>query len=231
MAIAAIRTIILYILLMIAMRLMGKRQLGELQPSELAVTMLLSDLAAVPMQDNGLPLFNGIIPILVLVSLEIILSGLMLKFPVVSKAVAGSPIAVIKDGRIDKAAMRRLRMTVDDLAEALRQENVFDIRQVQYAIVETNGHISAFCHPPYQTTTLEDMGVKVKDNGLPMVVISDGKCMPWGLQMCDLDEKWLAKTLQKMHCTIEDVFIMTATKTGDFFLLKNKDVTASEGKH
>ncbi len=225
MAISAIRTVILYFLIMIAMRVMGKRQLGELQPAELVVTLLLSDLAAVPMQDNGLPLFNGIIPILVLVALEITLSCLMLKFAPLSRLISGSPVPIIKDGRVDEQVMRRLRITVDDLIEALRQQNIFDLRQVQYAIAETNGTISAFCYPQYQPATLGDIShKKPPDNGMPVVIVSDGRISDWGLTLCNLDEAWLTRQLQKYRCQQQDIFLLTATKSGDVFLLTKKEV-------
>ena len=213
MTISVIRTIILYLLLMVAMRLMGKRQLGELQPSELVVTLLLSDLAAVPMQENGLPLLNGVLPILVLISLELLLSGLMLKSPAVAKLVAGSPVPVIRDGVMDAAALKQLRMTVEDLDEALRQQNIFDIRQVQYAIAETNGHISAFCY-----------GTLPQDAAMPVVVISDGALCDWGMQLCGLTEAALAGYLRKKRCEQKDVFLLTATKNGPHHLLTRKDI-------
>ncbi len=224
MAIAAIRTIILYFLLMIAMRVMGKRQLGELQPSELVVTLLLSDLAAVPMQENGLPLLNGAIPIVVLVALEVALSCFMLKCPALARLISGSPIPIIKDGRVDERVMRRLRITVDDLIEALRQQNIFDLRQVQYAIAETNGSISAFCYPQYQPATLGDITDKPPDTGMPVVIISDGRRSDWGLTLCDLDDRWLNRELQKRHCRQQDIFLLTATKSGKVFLLTKQEV-------
>ena len=224
MTISVIRTVILYLLLMLAMRLMGKRQLGELQPSELVVTLLLSDLAAVPMQENGLPLLNGILPILVLVGLELLLSGTMLKFPAVAKLVAGNPIPVIRDGVMDAAALRKLRMTVEDLDEALRQQNIFDIRQVQYAIAETNGHISAFCYAAHQPATAADAGAKPEDNGMPVVVVSDGALCDWGMQLCGLTEEALARYLRKKKCAQADVFLLTATKNGPHHLLTRADV-------
>lgn len=213
MSISVIRTILLYLLLMLAMRLMGKRQLGELQPSELVVTLLLSDLAAVPMQENGIPLLNGVLPILVLVSLELLLSGAMLKFPTIGRWVAGNPIPVIRDGVVDATALRRLRMTVEDLDESLRQQNVFDIRQVQYAIVETNGHISAFCYPNAPP-----------DDAMPVVVISDGALNDWGIRLCGLTEEALTRYLRKQHCAQADVFLLTATKNGPHHLLTRADV-------
>ena len=209
MTISVIRTIILYVLLMIAMRLMGKRQLGELQPSELVVTLLLSDLAAVPMQENGLPLLNGILPILVLVSLELLLSGAMLKFPPIAKLVSGSPVPIIKDGVLDASALRRLRMTVEDLDEALRQQEVFDIRQVQYALAETNGHISVYCY---------------NEQDMPVVIISDGTLCDWGMRLCGLSEEALQRHLRKKRCTQQDVFLLTATKQGPLHLLTYADV-------
>ena len=211
-----------------ALRVTGKRQVGELQPVELVVTLLLSDLAAVPMQENGLPLLNGVLPILVLVGLEILLSGAMLKWPAVSRLVAGSPIPVIKDGRVDEAAMRRLRITVDDLIEALRQQDIFDIRQVQYAIAETNGHISAFCYPRYQAATAGDVGADLTDDGMPVLVVSDGRLCPWGLKLCDMSEEQLRRILQEHRCAQEDVFLLTATKTGQHFLLTQADVKGGD---
>lgn len=224
MTVAVIRTVILYLLLMFAMRIMGKRQLGELQPGELVVTLLLSDLAAVPMQENGLPLLNGILPILTLVAIEITVSALMLKFPTISRLIAGSPMPVIKDGRLDETVMRRLRLTVDDLVESLRQQDIFDIRQVQYAIAETNGHISAYCYPSFQNATAADVRTHNKDTGMPVVVVSDGKRSDWGLALCNLDDKWLDRQLQKQGCALDEVFLLTANKNGDCFLLTQRDV-------
>ena len=209
MTISVIRTVILYLLLMVAMRLMGKRQLGELQPSELVVTLLLSDLAAVPMQENGLPLLNGVLPILVLVSLELLLSGAMLKCPPIAKLISGSPIPVIRDGVMDAAALKRLRMTVEDLEESLRQQDIFDVSQVQYAIAETNGHISAYCYGEAE---------------MPIVVISDGTLCDWGMGLCGLTEAKLTQFLQKKRCKQEDVFLLTATKNGPHHLLTYADV-------
>lgn len=209
MTISVIRTVILYLLLMISMRLMGKRQLGELQPSELVVTLLLSDLAAVPMQENGLPLLNGILPILVLVSLELLLSGAMLKWAPLSKLVAGSPVTIVQNGMVDAAALKRLRMTVEDLDESLRQQEVFDIRQVQYAIAETNGHISVY---------------RYCEEEMPVLVVSDGVLCEWGMRLCGLTEEALSRYLQKQRCEQKDVFLLTATKQGPLHLLTYADV-------
>ena len=229
MTISVIRTIVLYILLMAAVRLMGKRQLGELQPSELVVTLLLSDLAAVPMQENGLPLLNGVMPILVLVSLELILSGLMLKSPAISKLIGGTPQPVIRDGRIDANAMRRMRLTVEDLTESMRQQGIFDLQQIQYAIVETGGRISAYCYPRYQPATTADVGANTPDEGMPIVVISDGQLCDWGMQLCGLSEEQIAGILRRHRRQQQEVFLLTATKTGKHHLVTYKDVKGGAG--
>lgn len=224
MTVSVIRTVILYAVLVLAMRIMGKRQLGELQPSELVVTLLLSDLAAVPMQENGLPLTNGLLPILVLVALELLLSGAMLKFPWVARLVAGTPMTVIRDGRLQEPVMRKLRISVEDLTEALRQQEVFDIRQVQYAVAETNGHISVYCYPRFQPATAEDVGRSPADEGMPVVVISDGRLCAWGLALCGLDEAWVERILEDHRCSREAVFLLTASKSGKHYLLKRDEV-------
>jgi uncharacterized membrane protein YcaP (DUF421 family) len=131
---------------------------------------------------------------------------------------------VIKDGQVDEKVMRRLRLTVDDLVESLRQQEIFDIQQVQYAIAETNGHISAYCYPQFQTATVGDLGKSPKDEGMPVVIISDGRLSDWGMTLCNLDERWLSRTLHKHRCTRQEVFLLTATKTGSHFLLTRNDV-------
>ena len=224
MTVSVIRTVILYFLLMLAMRVMGKRQLGELQPSELVITLLLSDLAAVPMQENGLPLLNGVLPILVLVALELFISGVMLKSPRFSRLIAGTPQAVIRDGRLQEKVMRRLRMTVDDLVESLRQQSIFDIGQVQYAIAETNGHISVYCYPRYQAATVRDVNADPPEEGMPVVVISDGTLSDWGLQLCGLDRVWVYRLLAEKGYAQEQIFLLTATKEGKHYMLTYDEV-------
>ena len=223
MTVSVVRTVILYLLLMVAVRIMGKRQIGELQPSELVVTMLLSDLAAVPMQENGLPLLNGALPILVLVCLELFSSGIMLKCPAINRLIGGTPQTVIRDGHIDATVMRRLRMTVDDLSEALRQQSIFDISHVQYAIVETGGQISVYLHPPFQPATAADVGAHNPEDGMPIVVVSDGQLCDWGLRLCGLSEEQVAAILRGHRCQQQDVFLLTATKTGQHYLVTQRD--------
>lgn len=142
MFISLVRTIILYLAIILAVRIMGKRQISQLQTSELVVTMLISDLAVIPMQDSGQPLFSGIIPIFVLIALEVMLSFIMLKSGKVRRAICGKPVVIIQDGRLLQENMRELRMSVEDLFEQLRQKDVFALNDIAYAIVETNGMLS-----------------------------------------------------------------------------------------
>lgn len=222
MAITAIRTVIIYIFIITAMRVMGKRQLGELQPVELVVTLLISDLAAVPMQESGMPLLDGIIPILVLVSLELLLSGAMLKIPWVSHLITGNPIPIIRDGQLDQKALKKLRLTVDDLYENLRGMNYFNIEDIQYAIAETNGKISVFPKPDSQPATCRDVGNVPADNGMPLVVVSDGKLSQWAMQTCGVDEAWVNQVLIDNACPIEQVLLLTATKTREYYLVRRE---------
>lgn len=214
MIISVVRTVILYFLIILAMRLMGKRQLGELQPTELVVTLMISDLASVPMQDNGLPLLHGVLPIAVLVALEILLSGLMMKSPFIAQLISGTPQPIIVEGKIREKTMRKLRITVDDLAESLRQQQIFDWRKVQYAIAETGGRISVYCYPPNQP----------ENDGMPVVIVSDGEVSDWGLSLSGHDRDWLKNKLTELGKKAEEVFLLTADKYGDTYLVTMEEV-------
>ncbi|MDD2418422.1 MAG: DUF421 domain-containing protein [Oscillospiraceae bacterium] len=222
MSIIAIRTVIIYILVITAMRIMGKRQLGELQPAELVVALLISDLAAVPMQENGMPLLNGIIPILILVALELLLSGLMLKVPFFQRLIGGRSKIIINDGKIDVKALNGIRMTIEDLMEALRQQSIFDLREVQYAIVEPNGRTSFLLKPGNRPATCQDLELSVPDNGIPMIIISDGKISRWGLDVCGLDKAWVNQVLIDNNCTINDVFLLMADRDRTYHLIRKE---------
>lgn len=222
MAIIAIRTVIIYIFIIAAMRIMGKRQLGELQPAELVVTLVISDLAAIPMQENGMPLLNGIIPIMVLVSMELLFSFLMLKFPSIHRLIGGKAKIVINNGNIDIKALRDIRMPIEDLLESLRQQGTFAIQDVQYAIVESNGKLSVLLIPEKRQTTCSDLKIVPPDNGIPMIIISDGKISHWGLSVCGLDQNWLDTVLSNNSCMIEEVFLLMADKTRAYQLIRKE---------
>ncbi|MBR2406917.1 MAG: DUF421 domain-containing protein [Clostridia bacterium] len=225
MAIAALRTVIIYIMIMGALRLAGKRQLGELQPAELVVTLLISDLASVPMQDNGMPLLSGLIPIAVLVSLELIVSALMMKWHWLARLVAGNPVVIIRDGKLQQKALRLLRLTVEDLMENLRQQQVFEIRDVQYAIAETNGKISICLMPEAKTVTPATLEVQVSDEGAPVPVVSDGKLVDWGMAMCGVTPEWVQEKLRRRGYPLKQVLLMTADKNKKVCIVRREEQT------
>ena len=219
MTISLIRTLLLYIVIIVAVRLMGKRQISELQTSELVVTLLISDIAAIPMQDTGQPLVSGFIPIAVLVMCEIVVSVLMLKIPKFRRVVCGRPIVVISDGKLIQSEMKRLRMSTEDLGEQLRQRNVFSLDDVAYAIIETNGKLSVIKKPDKETPTAGMMGVALPNTGIETVVISDGILSEFAMKLCNKSPEWIRGILHAKNIRQEDVFIMTANTKGDYNII------------
>lgn len=220
MLISIIRTVILYIFILLALRIMGKRQLSEMQTSELVITLLISDIAVIPMQNTGQPLLSGIVPILILISLEILFSVIMLKSGNFRKIVCGSPEMVIKDGKILQDQMRRLRMTTEDLCVQLRQQGIFSLEDVQYCIVETNGDVSVLEKPDKRTPSAEDLGIKIPDKGIEAVVINDSRYLSNSLELCSLNKEWVDSVLRENDITIEEVFIMTANRDKEYNIIR-----------
>jgi len=209
------RTLILYLLIMIGLRLMGKRQIGELEPSELVLTMMLSDLATVPMQDFGKPLLSGVIPILTLLALSMLLSQLSLKSLRFRSLVCGKPTILIENGKLRQGAMRKNRFTIDELLEELRGQGICDIQSVKYAVLENSGQLSILPWPQEQPPTVKQMRMDVKDDvELPRILINDGRVIERNLVDCKKSEEWL-KTQLKKHGfgSPGDVFLMTLTGT------------------
>ena len=212
MFIVFFRAVILYLIIVGGVRLMGKRQLGELQPSELVVTVLLSNIATLPVENTGIPMLMGIIPIFTLVSLDVILSHLLMRFRPLRKAMCGCAKIVISDGRIDQKVLRDLRFSVDDLMQSLRSQQVFDIAQVQLAVVETTGQISVYQKQPFQPATCKDLKIKGESTDPPQLVIDSGRAVEGALTSLGFDDKWLQSTLAAKGLRTKDVFIMTCTK-------------------
>ncbi|MBR1765283.1 MAG: DUF421 domain-containing protein [Ruminococcus sp.] len=206
-----LRAAMLYFLIIAAVRLMGKRQIGELQPSELVITILLSNIATLPIEDRSLPMLTGVIPIVTLVCLDVFVSQLTLRSRRLRKLVSGEPKMVISQGKVNAALLKELRFSVDDLMEALRQMDVFDISEVQLAVVETTGQVSV----------CTKQAAKGKDP--PMLVAADGELMPDALRAIGRDVKWARKMLHAENCREEDVFIMTAERSGSYTVIKRED--------
>lgn len=222
MIISVIRTILLYIVIIFAIRIMGKRQIGELQTSELVVTLLISDIAAIPMQNTEQSLLSGIVPILILIVCEIIISFLMLKRAGFRRIICGKPIVIISDGKINQSEMHRLRMSTEDLSEELRQQGIFNIEDVGFAIVETNGKLSVLKKPEKDIPTAEELGIKTNDKGLEVVVISDGEISKYSLKICGLNRDWLFDILKKENTELNDVFLMIANEQGEYKIIEKE---------
>lgn len=197
MATAFVRTLLLYFIIIAGIRALGKRQIGELEPIELVLMLLISDLAAVPMQDFGIPLLNGVIPIVTLLSLSMLLSFLSMRSIRFRRLICGNPTALIKDGVIQQDAMRRNRFTLDELLEELRAQSVTDLTTVKYAVLETNGQLSVLLYPDEAPATPKQLARSVKDDVfIPVVLVNDGRVMKSGLREKGLDEAWLGRTLR-----------------------------------
>lgn len=201
MLIITIRTVILYLLIVFSLRLMGKKQLGELQPSELVTTIMISNIATLALEDPSTPMLMGAVPILMIVSLDVIMSGILLKNTLIRKAVSGSARVIIANGQIDQKELKNLRYTIDDVAEAMREQGIFDISQVQYAIVETTGKINFL-----------QKEEPAKDP--PEIIIRDGEINTDGLRRTRLGEGWVKQILKENNTEISKVFIMSADSSG-----------------
>ena len=222
MAVALIRTIILYAFIIFAIKMMGKRQISDLQTSELVITILISNIAAIPMQNTAQPLLTGIIPILVLICCEILASFLMLKNLKIRQLICGKPIIVINEGKIDQKAMEYLRLSKEDLSEQLRQLDIFSLDDVWFAIMETNGQMSVMKKSEKQPPDAMTLKLKVPDGELETVVVSDGIISESSLQRCNLNQKWLEETFEKEKVKLEDIFIMTAKKSKQYKIIKKE---------
>lgn len=211
MATAFSRTVILYFLIMTGLRLMGKRQIGELEPGELVLTMMLSDLATVPMQDFGIPLLSGVIPILTLLALSMLLSQLSLKSLRFRALACGTPTVLIDRGSICQDAMRRNRFTIDELLEELRGQGFCSPEAVKYAILENSGQLTILPWPWEQPPTAKQLGKTVEDDvSLPLVLINDGRTLEKNLKTCGKSAAWLTKQLaQRGHSSPGEIFLFT----------------------
>ncbi|MDE7054241.1 MAG: DUF421 domain-containing protein [Oscillospiraceae bacterium] len=216
MTTAFFRTLILYFILMLGLRLMGKRQIGELEPSELVLTLIISDLAAVPMQDFGIPLVNGLFPIITLLCVSMLLSFFSLKSIRFRALVCGRPTVIIRDGKVLQQNMARNRFTVDELLEQLRSQGYSDISAVKYAVLETSGQVSVLPYTKDSPATPKVLGLDVQDDvTLPVLLINDGHVMSENLSASGHDGAWLDKQLKQRRLTSpRQVFFMTVDEAG-----------------
>lgn len=217
MLINFVRAIIIYLIVLIVMRLMGKREIGQLQPFELAISIMIADLASIPMTDPGVPIFNGIVPILGLLAMHLVITVLNIKSVNIRKITCGKPTVLVYRGKIDEEALKRERFTISELQERLRVKDVFNLGDVEFAILETNGEISVIQKPNKRNSIPEDFGIMPEYEGMPYDLIVDGKIMSENLNKIGKDEKWLYKQVVKFKTTPENVLIATMDGKGNFF--------------
>jgi uncharacterized membrane protein YcaP (DUF421 family) len=220
MFVTLIRTVILYVFVIISLRIMGKRQIGELQPSDLVVTLLISQIISIPIQDTDIPLVNTIIPILLLIGFEILTSVFNMKSIKFRSFMHGHPVVIINDGVLNQKLLKELRFTLDDLLESLRQKDIFDISQVQYAIVETNGQLSVLLKADYDTVTREDMNLSLSPQGYQCPVIIDGKIVEKDFKICNTNNKKIETIISKEKLQIKDILLMTVDSAGNHTIIR-----------
>ena len=208
MILSYIRTIVLYLVLVVVIRVMGKRQVGEMEPSEFVVTMLVANLASIPMQDGGIPLFSGLVPILTVLGVELVLSWGMLRSMGFRRLLCGKPVILIENGKILQSSLRQTRITIDELMGHLRQKDVMDVRAVQYAILETNGTLSVFLYPEHSPAPAKEAGIRVKPAQLPVTIIEDGVLLNENLTRSGKDAAWVLETLAQHNAKMEDTFLL-----------------------
>lgn len=225
MVTAFIRTIILYLILIIGLRLTGKRQIGELEPIELVLTMLLSDLASVPMQDFGIPLLNGLVPIITLLSLSTLFSYFSMRSKRFRSLVCGEPAIIIREGKLLQDVMRHNRLTLDELLEELRSQGISDLDDVKYAVLETSGQLSVLLRSDRQPVTAQQLDRKVADDVfLPTVIINDGRLLRSNLKEIGLDEAWLQQQLSTHHLTdTRNIFLLSVDPSGKVVCLPKEN--------
>ena len=223
MIISYIRTVILYLVLILSIRLLGKRQVGQMEPSEFVVTMLVANLASIPMQDGGIPLYSGLVPILTVLGIELVLSVLSMRSIHVRSLLCGKPVILIENGKILPENLQKTRITLDELTAHLREKDVLDFRTVQYAILETNGNLSVFPFPKDKPATAKDAGVQAAKQYLPVTIISDGKVLQHNLEKAGKDLSWVKRTLSEQGAAEKSTLLLTVDAGGNVVFLPKED--------
>ena len=205
---AYIRTILLYLILIAVIRLMGKRQIGQMEPSEFVVTMLVANLAAIPIQDGNVPLLTGAVPLLTVLGLELVLAALSLRSIFLRRMLCGKPVILIENGKILQENLRKTRITLDELTGHLREKDVLDPQVVQFAILETNGNLSVFPYPKEKPASARDAGVQTRKQFLPVTVVSDGKLLTSNLKLAGKNEEWVHRVLRSRNSTVSQTWLL-----------------------
>ena len=223
MLLSYLRTALLYLILIAVIRLMGKRQIGQMEPSEFVVTMLTANLAAIPMQDSGIPLLSGLVPILTVLGVELVLSFLSLRSIRLRKLLCGKPVILIENGKVLQENLRRTSITLDELSGHLRQKDVLDLATVQYAILETNGNLSVFPYPKEMPASAKDAGILVRQQFLPITIIEDGHLLHRNLIPAKKDEAWVEKVLSQYHATVKSTWLLTVDRANHILFIPKEE--------
>lgn len=226
-----LRSFIVYFLLIISVRLMGKREIGQLQPADLVITILISEIAVMPIENKEIPFIQSVAIMLFLVALEILMSFITLKLSKLRHIVQGNSLLIINDGKLDRKILKKMRLTVDDLVEGLRLKDVFDISEVEYAYVETNGQLSVKLKDEKSPPKAEDLKIASENRGIPFVVISDGRIISESLPLCGLNEEKLEEILNSRRLDRKDVLILAADKKGVTYIATKEKRTKPGGQH
>lgn len=216
------RTIIIYILVLVVMRLMGKREIGQLQPFELAISIMIADLASIPMSDTGIPISNGLIPILGLLIMHLIISMINMKSMKAREILCGKPSILVYRGKIDEKVLKRERFTINELEERLRGNNVVNLGDVEYAILETSGQVTVIQKPEKRNTIPEDFNITPDYEGIPYDLVIDGKIMEENLKIIGKNYNWLKKQVEKFNMKPEEALIVTYDGKGQIFCQKKE---------
>ena len=223
MLIIFFRAIILYIIVLIVMRIMGKREIGQMQPFELAISIMIADLAATPMAETGIPISNGIIPILGLLVMHLVISTINIKSTKAREILCGKPSILINKGKIDENVLRKERFTINELEERLRDNNIFNIGDVEYAILETSGEVTIIQKPSKRNVIPEDLNIEPEYEGIPYDLVIDGKIMEKNLKAIGKDEKWLEKQVEKFHMRPKDALVVTIDGKNQIFCQRKEN--------
>ena len=217
MLITFFRSIALYIIVLVVMRLMGKREIGQLQPFELAISIMIADLASIPMTDTGIPIFNGIIPILGLLIMHLLISIINLKSSKAREIICGRPSILIYRGKINEKNLKKERFTINELEERLRGNNVINLGDVEYAILETSGQVTVIQKPDKRNTIPQDFNIVPEYEGIPYDLVIDGKVMEKNLRKIGKDYNWLKKQVKEFGIKPEEALVVTIDGKGQFF--------------
>lgn len=222
MVVILFRTIIIYTSLLIAMRIMGKRQIGQLDVSDLITTLLISEIAALPIENPDIPLFYSIIPLITLLTFEVISSTIVSRSQFMKNIFTPRPSFLIKDGKIDQKSLQKNRISIDELISKLRQQSIYDIQEVKYAIIEQDGQISVVPKIEYRQPNLKDLKIESEESGIIHVIIANGKINKHGLSVINKKEKWLSAEISKRGLFISEIFLMTVNDLGEIQITKKE---------